>query len=96
MPATGAAGRPELAPSRCAGGPMAKKKRKKAAKPASKGKARSKKLSVKKRPVKDLDANKAKSLQGGITGNFSPGTRAMNFSTEAVKLGTLPPLTEKF
>jgi hypothetical protein len=94
MPATGAAGRPELAPSRCAGEPMAKKKKqKKAAKPAAKGKARSKKLSVKKRPVKDLDASKAKSLQGGITGNLSPTTRAMNFSNEAIKLGTFQKLS---
>jgi hypothetical protein len=40
---------------------MAKKKTK-----SAKGKARSKKLSVKKRPAKDLDARKGKSVKGGV------------------------------
>jgi len=51
---------------------MAKKKKK-----AAKGKARAKKLSVKKRPVKDIDARAGKSVKGGTIG----ATRAMNFST---------------
>jgi hypothetical protein len=49
------------------------------------GKAKSKKLSVKKRPVKDLDARKSKSVRGGL----ATGTRALNFTSEAVnKLNT--------
>jgi len=52
---------------------MAKKK-------STKGKARSKKLSVKKRSVKDLDARKGKSVKGGIV----IGTRSLNFTNEAV------------
>ena len=65
---------------------MAKKK-KKAAKTKTKAKAR-KKLSVKKRPVKDLDASKAKGAKGGL--GF-PGTDAhVKFGPSAViKLGGL-------
>ena len=62
---------------------MAKKKKKAAAK----GKARAKKLSVKKRPVKDLDARKGKSVKGGITGLAD--SRAIKFGS-AIKFGTLP------
>mgnify|MGYP003576664838 CR=1 FL=1 len=63
---------------------MAKKK-KKAAKTKTKAKAR-KKLSVKKRPVKDLDASKAKGAKGGLA---FPGTDAnVKFGPSAViKLG---------
>jgi hypothetical protein len=63
---------------------MAKKKKKAAAK----GKARAKKLSVKKRPVKDLDARKAKSAKGGAIG-LASDTRAIKFGS-AIKFGTLP------
>jgi hypothetical protein len=68
---------------------MAKKKSAKA-----KGKARTKKLSVKKRPVKDLDARKAKSLKGGITGNFSD-SRAVKLTSDAVKVGAFPTVADK-
>ena len=64
---------------------MAKKK-KKAAKTKTKAKAR-KKLSVKKRPVKDLDARKGKSVKGGIV----IGTRALNFSKEVVTADKISP-----
>jgi hypothetical protein len=61
---------------------MAKKK---GAKKKKTGTARAKKLSVKKRPVKDLDARKGKSVKGGIVIE----SRALNFSSEAVnKLNT--------
>jgi len=69
---------------------MAKKKSAKA-----KGKARTKKLSVKKRPVKDLDARKAKSLKGGITGNVADSTRALKLTSDAVKVGAFPTVADK-
>ena len=55
---------------------MAKKKK------AAKSKARGKKLSVKKRPVKDMDARQGKSVKGGTMGQ----TRALNFTSGAVSL----------
>ncbi len=55
---------------------MAKKKK------ATRSKARGKKLSVKKRPVKDMSARQGKSVKGGALGE----TRALNFSSGAVKL----------
>ena len=72
-------------------------KKKKAGKPAAKGKAQSKKLSVKKRPAKDLDARKAERLKGGVTGNISPSTRAMNFTSDpANKLNVINSLGQKY
>lgn len=69
---------------------MAKKK-KKAAKPRAKAR---KKLSVKKRPVKDLDARTGKSVKGGIV----IGTRSLNFSKEVVVSDKITPgtLYQKF
>jgi hypothetical protein len=62
---------------------MAKKKKETKAKTKGKaGKARSKKLSVKKRAVKDLDAGKARSTKGGA---LAPADRAVKLGTAAVK-----------
>lgn len=66
---------------------MAKKKKKTTTKRAAKGKARTKKLSVKKRPVKDMDARQSKSVKGGVLGQ--PGA-AVKVATGAVKLGGYP------
>ncbi len=74
---------------------MAKKKKRTKAK--VKSKARRKKLSVKKRPVKDLDASKAKGPKGGLAVaateqhvKFAPTTAA------AVKLGGFPTVTDTY
>ncbi len=70
---------------------MAKKKT--TTKAAAKGKTRSKKLSVKKRPIKDLSARQSKSVKGGITGNF---TNAAKIGSAAIKFGALPTVGDKF
>ena len=59
---------------------MAKKKN-----PAAKGKARGKKLSVKKRPVKDLDARKAKGARGGLA--LPETVQHIKLGPSALKLG---------
>jgi hypothetical protein len=69
---------------------MAKKKKK-----AATGKARGKKLSVKKRPVKDLDASKARGAKGGLARpetvqhiKFNPGVISVRSVGDAFqKLG---------
>ena len=72
---------------------MAKKKKR--AKTKTKAtKARRKKLSVKKRPVKDLDAGKARSTKGGA---LAPAAdRAVKLPSAAVKFGGLPTVGDTF
>jgi hypothetical protein len=73
---------------------MAKKKRAKTKTKAKATKARRKKLSVKKRPVKDLDAGKAQSTKGGA---LAPAAdRALKLPSAAVKFGGLPAAGDTF